>query len=245
MTVAAGSTPGLILDAAEELFAKSGYDGVSTRAITELAGVRLNLLSYHFGSKEGLFEAVINRRLEVLSDRREAALDSLRDAGGPMTVGGILQAFLHPYVELAHGDRGWLNHARLVARLGQSEQDHKRLEAHLQRALGVFIKALQEVMPGVTRKTIRQGFYYAITLMLASLSGIHRVPGLLEGNRSIAAVKRAYRPVILYSEAGLLALASADTTITAQAPGQPGTRRIPVPRPVMSAPQKPRERGGN
>lgn len=218
MIIPAGSTPGLILDAAEELFAGHGYDGVSTRAITELAGVRLNLLSYHFGSKERLFQAVIDRRLEVISGRREAALASLREAGAPMTVGGILRAFMHPYVELAHGDRGWLNHARLVALLGQSERDHQAFEAHLQQALGVFIRALQEVFPGVSRKTIRQGFYYAITLMLASFSGVNRIPGLVEGNRSIKALERAYRPVILYAEAGMLALAEAERAASRTSP---------------------------
>lgn len=210
MSVPAGSTAERILDAAEQLFADHGYDGVSTRAITELAGVRLNLLSYHFGTKEQLFRAVVDRRLDVISGRREAALARLREAGGPITVGAILRTFMHPYVELAHGDRGWLNHARLIALVGQSERDYQALEAHMVQTVGVFIRALQEALPGVSRKTIRQGFYYAITLMLASFSGVNRIPGLVEGNRSIKALERAYAPVIIYAEAGILALADAE-----------------------------------
>lgn len=219
MTVPAGSTPERILDAAEALFAAHGYDGVSTRAITDLAGVRLNLLSYHFGSKERLFQAVIDRRLEVITKRREAALARLRDGGAPITVGGVLEAFMHPYLALAQADRGWLNHARLVALLGQSERDHQAFEAHMQPAMGMFIGALQDVLPGVPRKTIRQGFYFAITLMLASLSGVTRIPALVEGKRSIKTLERACRPVIIYAEAGMLALAG-----TQRAASPPATR---------------------
>lgn len=219
VTVPAGPTPERILDAAEELFAVHGYDGVSTRAITELAGVRLNLLSYHFGSKERLFQTVIDRRLEVIASQREAALARLRDSGAPVTVGGILEAFMHPYLALAQADRGWLNHARLVALLGQSERDHQAFEAHMQPAMGLFIAALRDVLPGVPRKTIRQGFYFAITLMLASFSGVNRIPGLAEGTRSIKALERAYRPVIVYAEAGMLALAGAE-----RAASRPATR---------------------
>ena len=57
-----GATPTRLLDAAEALFAVSGFDAVSVRGITDKAGVPLGLLSYHFKSKEALFEAVIARR---------------------------------------------------------------------------------------------------------------------------------------------------------------------------------------
>lgn len=206
----ASSTPGRILDAAEALFAERGYDGVSTRAITDLAAVRLNLLSYHFGTKEKLFQAVIDRRLDVIVQRREAALADLRESGQPLTVGGILRAFIHPYYELSHGDPGWLNYARLIALLSQSERDYAALDQYMQKTVSAFLQALQEALPGVPKKTVRSGFYYAITLMMASFSGVNRIEGLVEGTRSLKALERGYRPLIIYAEAGILALAKAE-----------------------------------
>jgi AcrR family transcriptional regulator len=50
-----------ILDAAEELFATNGYDGVSVRDITEKVGVNKALLFYYFESKGDLFEKVVER----------------------------------------------------------------------------------------------------------------------------------------------------------------------------------------
>ena len=43
-----------ILNAAERCFGEAGFDGVSLRTITEVAGVDLALANYHFGSKDNL-----------------------------------------------------------------------------------------------------------------------------------------------------------------------------------------------
>src|SRR4051794_41513429 len=67
----------LILDAAELLFAEKGYVSTSTRDIAERADVRQSMISYHFQSKDALFEAVFKRRGLRLSELRIAYLDDL------------------------------------------------------------------------------------------------------------------------------------------------------------------------
>src|ERR1700761_684332 len=52
-----------ILDVAERVFSELGFDGASTRTISGEAGVNMAMLNYYFGSKEGLFVAVINRKI--------------------------------------------------------------------------------------------------------------------------------------------------------------------------------------
>ena len=54
-------TRGRILSAALDLFAASGFDGASTRTIAERAGVNLPAIQYYFGSKEGLYRAVVEQ----------------------------------------------------------------------------------------------------------------------------------------------------------------------------------------
>ena len=54
-------TRGRILEAALDLFAASGFDGASTRTIAERAGVNLPAIQYYFGSKEGLYRAVVEQ----------------------------------------------------------------------------------------------------------------------------------------------------------------------------------------
>jgi AcrR family transcriptional regulator len=52
-----------ILDVAERVFSDLGFDGASTRAISGEAGVNMAMLNYYFGSKEGLFLAVFERKI--------------------------------------------------------------------------------------------------------------------------------------------------------------------------------------
>jgi TetR/AcrR family transcriptional regulator, regulator of cefoperazone and chloramphenicol sensitivity len=70
-----------ILDTALEIFASEGYEGASTRLLAERAGVNLPAIQYYFGSKEGLFRAVIDSfiehtevRMAPLAGRVKAAL---------------------------------------------------------------------------------------------------------------------------------------------------------------------------
>jgi len=51
-----------ILIVAEELFGENGFDGTSVRDIAHKAGVNLAMISYYFGSKEKLLEALIEFR---------------------------------------------------------------------------------------------------------------------------------------------------------------------------------------
>lgn len=51
-----------ILDAAEKLMAEKGIDKTSVRDIAEKAGVNLAMISYYFGSKEKMLEAMFVQR---------------------------------------------------------------------------------------------------------------------------------------------------------------------------------------
>ncbi|HVU57975.1 MAG TPA: TetR family transcriptional regulator [Puia sp.] len=51
-----------ILIVAEQLFGENGFDGTSVRDIAHKAGVNLAMISYYFGSKEKLLEALIEFR---------------------------------------------------------------------------------------------------------------------------------------------------------------------------------------
>ena len=69
------SSPERILSAAEKLFADNGFSAVSLRKVTSAAGVNLAAVSYHFGSKDGLIEAVLRRNIEPINEERLRLLD--------------------------------------------------------------------------------------------------------------------------------------------------------------------------
>ncbi|MBA2681308.1 MAG: TetR family transcriptional regulator [Ktedonobacteraceae bacterium] len=58
---AAEASKTAILDAAEALFAQQGYEGTSLQEICDQAGITRGLPTYFFGSKEQLYQAVLER----------------------------------------------------------------------------------------------------------------------------------------------------------------------------------------
>ncbi len=69
-----------ILEAAIETFASVGYDAAHTRLLAERAGIKLPAISYYFGSKEGLFSAVIEH-IATQFEQRMAAINERVRAG--------------------------------------------------------------------------------------------------------------------------------------------------------------------
>ncbi len=69
-----------IVDAARDVLVEHGHGGTSTRAVAERAGVRLSLVHYHFGGKQGLLVEVLERENEQLLERQR----ELYAAPGPL-----------------------------------------------------------------------------------------------------------------------------------------------------------------
>jgi AcrR family transcriptional regulator len=58
-----------LLRAAQTLFVERGYEGASIRAITKLAEANLGAVTYHFGSKDGLYDAVADSLMRPMRER--------------------------------------------------------------------------------------------------------------------------------------------------------------------------------
>lgn len=71
-SVRGDATKELILEAARESLREQGYSGTSMRAVAERAGVQLSLVHYHFGSKQAVLVAVLERENEKLLERQQA-----------------------------------------------------------------------------------------------------------------------------------------------------------------------------
>lgn len=59
-----------LIEEGGRLFARKGFDGVSTRDIAGACGVNLASIAYHFGGKEGLYHAVLE---DILGNMQEAS----------------------------------------------------------------------------------------------------------------------------------------------------------------------------
>ena len=76
----AEATKARFLDVAKKLFAQKGFYGVSIAAISAETGLTKQTLLHHFGSKEGLYGAVLEGISSRFLDALEEGPDSLQDA---------------------------------------------------------------------------------------------------------------------------------------------------------------------
>lgn len=88
-----------LLDTAERLFAEHGLQNVSTRDITHAASANVGAINYYFGGKEGLIEAIFNRRMAPLNQMRMEAFDALEKSGTPPTVEQLLDIMIRSAME--------------------------------------------------------------------------------------------------------------------------------------------------
>ena len=81
-----------LLELAEHLFAERGYGGASMDELAGRAGVTKPVVYELFGSKDGVFEACVDRSIERLADEVAAAVRSETEPEPRLRAGGI--AFL-------------------------------------------------------------------------------------------------------------------------------------------------------
>lgn len=201
-------TKTLILDAAEALFAEHGFDGVSIRDITAKAGVRLALVNYHFGTKEGLLEQVIARRADTLSRRREDALAEIDLATAGVET--LIEAFVQPYVDLIlHGGPGWRSYSRLISQIGPTGRWAALSRRYFDPTAKTFIDALSAILPGAARLALVRAFAFAISTMVAAFAGSKRVEGLSDNKLVASDISATCRALVPFLAGGIRALAAA------------------------------------
>ena len=57
-----------LLEVSEKLFSEQGYEGTSTRQIARESGINIAMISYYFGSKEGLYLAMAEERVAFVRE---------------------------------------------------------------------------------------------------------------------------------------------------------------------------------
>ncbi len=118
------STKVKILDAAEKLIAEKGYDGTSVRAICSAAQANVAAVHYHFNGKEGVVEAILDRRMSVLTIRRKQLLDDLFSKDDVPSVRSLIGTIVMPLAELidSAGSYG-LAYVKMLAHLFHERPD--------------------------------------------------------------------------------------------------------------------------
>ncbi|MCL5022601.1 MAG: TetR family transcriptional regulator [Nitrospirae bacterium] len=157
-----------ILNAAEVLFARSGYHASSMRAITESAGVNLALVNYHFGSKEALLEAVVALRLRPVNEVRLKRLQEIRNRSEELNIKPdlpeILRAYIEPVFGTGESERGWADFANLIGRAftEPDETVQKILLRHMKPANQLMLELLRAALPDLSGQEVFWRYQFLI-----------------------------------------------------------------------------------
>ena len=173
-----------IIEAAEKLFAEKGFAGTSVRDIAEAAGVNLAMISYYFGSKEKLMEAMFLHRGHYMRIKLESILQN-----SAMTPLEKVEKLIDEYIQrifqkqsfhkvMAREQMADSNGpiAQQIIQLKQTNQSlFKQLIQEGQRKgafkKGIDIPFLMMTLAGTVSQLIIGQHYYREVMNLQSLSG--------------------------------------------------------------------------
>ena len=120
----ADSTKMAIIQAAGELAAERGFNNVSTRAVAERSKENIGSIHYHFGGKDGLFEAVIREAMSgCCRDRKNELLAELGETPSPLDLSCFIREIISSEItDMFRSDRpAW--HVPVIYQLLQRD-DH-------------------------------------------------------------------------------------------------------------------------
>lgn len=166
-----------LLRAAAELFAEQGYAGTSLRQVIERAGVGNGAaVGYHFGSKEGLYAAVLERVLHPVLDALDEAVAAFERGEREPSLEAVVRAYVEPVVRVHLGAEGAVP-SRLLAQLLTASSPGARVLARgrLGGSVDGVARVLGLALPGEPSALVRFRLR-AITGVLVAF-----VAGLLDG----------------------------------------------------------------
>lgn len=122
MPADASPTRDKLIAAAEQLFATQGIEAAQLRDVVRAAGqANDSAVHYHFGSRDGLLVAIVERHIAAMEPERRAQLDELRERGTTHDLAALVTALVVPTVrklDTASGRHFLRIAAQLAGRVG-------------------------------------------------------------------------------------------------------------------------------
>lgn len=153
MVRTAHDTRDKLITTGQHLFAEQGVFRVPLRMVIEQAGQKnTSALHYHFGGREGLLGAIIERHDAGIESERAVMLDDIRASGRTSDIRALVRAFVVPFSRMLATDEG-REYLRVVAQLSELfdfwAEGPPRTPAQAHATLVYLAEAIPSPSPGV------------------------------------------------------------------------------------------------
>lgn len=156
------------MDVAERLFAERGIEAVSLRTINAEAGYSVAALHYHFGTRDGLVRALLERAQPPMFERRERMVAELRPLARP-PLERIVEALVLPLTEGLFEKQGNGGYSlRFLTRLYFDRSPY--MAGVLEESLRMFLPLLRRALPGCDDATLTRRWALASELAVSALA---------------------------------------------------------------------------
>ncbi len=194
-----------ILDAAEELMARRGYNGVSMRGIAREAGVNLGSVTYYFGTKERLLEEIYSRHTRPMNQRRiELLAEAERVADRDRRLESIVRAFVEPAFSSGGGGERFTR-LRAILSMEGNETAGKIIAAAFDDTTRAFLDAIGRCLPEAGEAHIAWRSQFLLGALYYTLVGGERINRLTAGRVDGRDHDRAIEELVAATTASLLA----------------------------------------
>lgn len=196
-----------LLDCAERLFAAHGQDAVSLRQITGEAQANLAAVNYHFGSKQELVRAVVERRLVPMNAERLERLAALQAEadGAPLDLAELLRAFLAPALSMGIREGG--EFFVFIARaLGSPRPELRALVTEqFEEIVGKYGAALSACLPGLSMDELFWRMHFVIGALCHTVINADLLEAVTSGVAHDADERVMLERLVSFATAGMRA----------------------------------------
>lgn len=163
-----------ILDTAERLFGERGVAAVSLRDINRAAGISQGVLHYHFGGRDAVVEAILERWLPSINAERTRMYEALLASGRTPTLRDVVEIICLPLARLALGRQP--AGRRFLRCLGRLHQEHNPVRTVVSdRHIDVpIMEMLQTLAPAAPRSRIEWYLGMIMSVIHATLCDVGR-----------------------------------------------------------------------
>ena len=196
----AARTRDRLIDAAVELYGNSSIDAVSLREISAAAGQKNpNALQYHFGDRDGLLQAIVDKHASRIGALRESYILRAETNEWPPEEAAV-RCLVTPIIDYVEANPDGVNFVKVISQIAAVYQNGTSLnyESGIQFPnTETLVTVFENALGLLPAREAQRRIYLAVTITFHTIADIYRAGGQQPPGSPIASNKPMVEQLIL------------------------------------------------